>query len=152
MDNLQTQFNEQIGLLQPKLDFPKDGLSDGLDDVWDVYKPSFYTQALDSEQHRNVYAEEFELGAGKVADKDGEPTVVPTLRMILLKTMLANYKGGPLGEQVLPFDASWIGQRIDIEMPVEDTVDLDVRCGNLTGSSDLPRTFVCTRVRSTGNG
>lgn len=123
MDNLQAEFTEMIGLLKPKLIFPKDGLSDGLNDVWDVYKPSISTQVLDSEQHRNVYAEEFELSAGK----EPGPEEVLSLRMILLKTMLANYKGGPLDEQMMPYDAAWMGERIDVDMPVEDMVDFVVR-------------------------
>lgn len=50
----------------------------------------------------------------------------PTLVEIVLQFMLDNYKGGPFNENVQLSDKVWIGEHLNVDIPVEDLVELDV--------------------------
>lgn len=52
-------------------------------------------------------------------------TALP-LKQIILQLLLNAYKGGPFNENVQLSDKVWIGENLNVDMPVEDIVDLDV--------------------------
>lgn len=114
MDNKE-YFKELFETIEPKLRFPKDPAS--VEDAWKVYEPSFFTQYLSSEQNRNIYAEAFDFNVDKS---------VLSLKMLVLQYLLTEYKGGALDGKITLNDKIWMGENIDIEMPVMNTVDLDV--------------------------
>lgn len=76
---------------------------------------------------------------GATAEGEEEPTpapapeappvmlkTAPSLKQIVLQFMLDAYKGGAFDENVLLTDKVWIGERLNVDMPIEDIVDLDV--------------------------
>lgn len=117
-----------LSIYEPKLRFPRDAT---FDDVWKVYQPSLYAQLLDSEQFRNCYAEEFNFikEAHEMPAQPGEfepPRVMMTLREIILHLILDKYRGGRLDPRIQLDDLAWFGERIDIEMPIGDVIELEV--------------------------
>lgn len=219
-------FQRLFKTIQPKLKFPNDRRALN---AWRVYEPSFFTQILDSETNRNIYAEAFsfadnsttvsakdkekakflgELDKEKVASESekaqvvaepekekvsgepekaivpdaqelanspdvqeqakdentadvvpekandlvGEPPNVndageqekvkfeglpvedtevtlytaPSLKQLVLQFLLDGYKGGPFNENVTLTDLVWIGEQLNVNMPVEDVIELDV--------------------------
>lgn len=220
-------FKRLFKTIQPKLTFPNDRRALN---AWSVYEPSFFTQILDSEKNRNIYAEAFsfadkstavsakdkekakflgELDKEKVASESvkaqevaepekekvsaepakanvpdvqepanssdvqeqakdehapaddvpekandicdeppntndaGEPEKVkfeghpveetevilntaPSLKQLVLQFLLDGYKGGPFNENVTLTDLVWIGEQLNVNMPVEDVIELDV--------------------------
>lgn len=112
------RYENIFAQLRPKLEFPADDVD--LKNVWQVYEPSFQTQILASEQNRQVYAEAFDFGDAP------DPNTVESLRMMVLRLLLAGYNGGALDERIQLNDKIWIGQRIDVELPLTKILDLDV--------------------------
>lgn len=113
MDNKEV-FNELFEKLEPRLPFPQFA---GVENAWAVYQPSFYTQILRSEENRNIYAEAFDFSTAQKVD---------TLKQMVLQYLLGKYKGGPLDHRIQRADNVWFGERIDVELPIADTVALDV--------------------------
>lgn len=142
-------FSRLFETLEPKLRFPNDKRALN---AWQVYEPSFFTQILNSEQNRQLYAEAFDFvtnnehskknvikenksdaQAENIEPPDIEPSITfktaPTLKEIVLRYMLDTYKGGPFDENVQLSDKVWIGEHLNVDLPVDDVVELDV-CSN----------------------
>lgn len=97
-----------------KLKFPNNRC---VRNAWNVYEPSSETKALISEIGRNVYAEAFEFG----------PTQgIEDLRTLALQCLVATYTGGQFGQHLSDNDRILFGEHLDIELPVQNIVDLDV--------------------------
>lgn len=85
--------------------------------AWSVYQPSEQTGLLQSECGRTVYSEAFEFADHKEID---------SLKMIALKVILEAYSCGAVSHTIQLSDHVWFGENLNISMPIEDIVLLDV--------------------------
>lgn len=113
-------YQKLTEMVREKLKFSSDKRARN---AWCVYQPSGQTGLLQSECGRTVYSEAFEFG---------EHQQVESLKMIALKLILKRYSGGAVSNTIQLSDHVWFGENLNISMPIEDIVLLDVSSFSLS--------------------
>lgn len=107
-------YQKLTDMVREKLKFSSDKRTRN---AWCVYKPSEQTGLLQSECGRTVYSEAFEFSDHKEVD---------SLKMTALKVILESYTCGAVSHTIQLSDHVWFGENLNISMPIEDIVLIDV--------------------------
>lgn len=91
-----------------------------LKNAFAVYKPAaYYSHDFLSNDGRSIYAESINLIKDNLH-------LVPTLKYLALTTFSSNYKGGYVDSRIKLIDYVIFGEKCDIELPLENTIPLNV--------------------------
>lgn len=100
---------------KPKIWLPDDQV---VKNAYQIYGPSFQTENLLSEDDRNIYGESCK--SRKDLDK------VERLQFLCVECLAKHYKGGMLDERLCFDNLVLFGKLLDIEVPLQDLIDLEV--------------------------
>lgn len=100
---------------KPKIWLPEDEI---VRNAFIVYGPSFQTENFLSEEGRNIY--------GEACKSKSEHKRVERLQNLCVEFLAKDFKGGCLDERLKYDNLVLFGEKLDINLPLEDLIQIEV--------------------------